>query len=178
MNGTMWKLPEGPPVSETKIQELEHRLGIKFPESLLDIVRLGDGMRPEKSEIVEAGPDGDHVINALLKLETFDEGGILWSHGVLMDNRTNRVLEGLMESNPGVAYEILDKQAEELVSPFRWVIPIGDNGDGWICLDYRADPDRRACRVVDYSLSPVGGADADGLAPVADNFDVLLSMLK
>lgn len=149
---TNW-VPDAAPVSDADIAEIEHELGVKFPEALLALVRVGDGMQPENRIVKHGG----RVIEGFSQILPFAHKAILTS------------CEGLLENAEDVGRDPKD---------LRWVIPIIDTGDGWICLDYRDDPQRLRYRVVGYSLSPVDEADANGLYPIADSFEELVGMLR
>lgn len=150
----VWKWPEGPPVSAAKVKDIEAALGVVFPRSLVEVLHCGDGLQPDPEGVV-AGPAGEEVvINILGKLETF------WDHGILR------------------AKELLNEYGKERGQDLEWIIPIGDNGDGWICLDYRSDPRRENCSVVDYSLSPLDDADENGLVFISPDFETFIGMLR
>jgi hypothetical protein len=153
----VWLDASGPPVSEAEIVEVERQLGVKLPESYLTVVRLADGLRPDK-ELIVAGPsDNPHVVDALVQILRFEDAHIVQGHHSLLGSA-----------------DAYGRNSESL----RWVIPIAENGDGWICLDYRDDPSRVNYKVVGYSFPQVAEADADGLYPIADSFGELLTMLK
>jgi len=152
-SGVLWRGAAGPPASDAQIREIEQALHVVLPASLLALVRLADGLQPEHDSIVQGG----EAIDALTQILRFSDGQILNCRDAMLEDAENA-----------------DRDPEAL----RWVIPIADNGDGWICLDYRADPGRVAYRVIAYSLSRVSNADQDGLYAIADSFDALLGMLK
>jgi len=173
-----WRLPEGPPVTEDRIEELERKLGVKFPEELLQIVRIGDALQPASWTIVKKSLGENIVIGSLIKILSFEDKSIKSNQEVMICNREDVILDKLMEEGKIDDNRSLLSQAKELAGDFRWIIPIGENGDGWICLDYRDDPERAKCQVVSYDQSTNDDLDADGLVFIADSFQSLLSMLR
>src|SRR5262245_2693283 len=102
-----WRWASGPPVSKNQIANIQRALGVALPESLLNIVRTGDGLRPDRRLIVDSRTDGEHVLDGLAAILRFGDESILRSHESMMEDAENRYRD------PG---------------RLRWVIPIAHNG--------------------------------------------------
>ena len=178
MSSSVWRRADGPAVSEERVAEIERQLNVKLPDSLLNVVRMGDGMRPHGELIVERATDEGRVLDALTAILPFADQSLLQSQSSLISDHVSKNLEALMEREKDADAKVLEQFAQNQAKDLRWVIPIADNGDGWICLDYRGDPNRIAYRVVGYSLTPVDGADRDGFGAIAETFEELVTMLR
>lgn len=150
--GLLWQSTSHASASAVQIHDIEHALGVKFPDSILALVQISDGMQPEFQFIWQGG----QVSNAFARLLRFSDGEILRAHEAMLEDAENT-----------------DRSSDEL----RWVIPFADDGDGWICLDFRGDQHRVAYRVVSYDFSRVSRDDPHGLDFIAGDFETLLRML-
>lgn len=145
MSSIVWRWGTGP-FSERVIVSTERGLGVNFPADYRECVRENGGGAPEPSGFSLALADGRRIsgrASLLLSLdprEDEDVGGTVMS--LTMDER---LPEGL--------------------------IPIISDGEGnYVCLDYRADPSRKAPTIAYLS--------ADGAAaPLAETFTGFLELL-
>jgi cell wall assembly regulator SMI1 len=144
-----WKHCE-PPVEDAILNDLEHKLGVKFPQDFRDVMKICHGGTPvERSDFVYVDPDLGPVgvsLGALLNLHNDDVEGIL---------KTMELLS-------------LDDQLPEGIIPFA-----DDGGGDMMCLDYREDPGHP--KVVYWAHER---EKHDSIIPLADSFTEFLSMLE
>jgi len=116
-----------PPVDSAVIEALEAELGLRFPEALKKVWARGDGREVENPKFYRDAPDGRELVDVMHHLLTVGDGELRRVTEVVRDFGVDRDVD------------------------LNRVIPIGNTGDGFICLDYRVteqDPP-----VVDLSMS-------------------------
>lgn len=138
------------PLTEKMIRSAERDLGVEFPTDYRACVRENHGGAPDPAGFrVPFAPDRRemHAVGLLLTLDPRESENVLQTRAELA------------ESGP-----LPDG-----------VIPIINDGSGnYVCLDYRADPARKAPTIAFFAnqLAPV-----DALIPLATTFAEFLSAL-
>ena len=181
MNELSWKHPLGPPVPQGRFEQVQASLGVILPATLRSIVGKGDGLRP-----VRGGQNASLLVDtAADRRPAASEGRVSRAGPVLTGSKSRPVgqferLLDFADNSFGIlhGHEVLVEHGQAHRVDLRWVVPIADNGGGFICLDYRQDPTRRSASVLSYFYPPVEEADPVGFHWIASDFDAALQMLQ
>jgi hypothetical protein len=162
------------PVSESRIAEVQARLGVRFPEAFLDWVRHHNGGYPEPGCF------------AFLNTATgeMDEGGI----GALLDFRESmdKYLKQIYRNDPDLWkdmdiqpwWTIEDENLDDRVDHFTpGLIAFAEDGGGnYLCFDYRGGKDNPDPPIVLWHHEFHSGGEEPFF--VAKNFDALVDLLR
>lgn len=148
----LWK--EGVGGDEEKIpwehlEEVEEELGIRFPESYVQIVLEHNGGIPVPGYYEVEGPNGKKILNGI-QLIFFEPDEFPEEDNFVKEYR----------------YHVKEYGFPEGVYPFA-------EGEGWTCFDYRNAPDGEP-KIVWWSYK----LDKKTFYPVCDTFSELLNKLR
>lgn len=156
-----WRKPIATAAGKQEIDLVQERLGVIFPKTYLELLQIGDGLVPDDQGLYSVDENGKYV-----------EGNGISNFLPIKGNEICECHETLLDDAVNYGYDL---------TQLKWVIPIADDADGWICLDYRDDPQRKKCKISCYDITKYTNdpyLDEDyGVLHIADSFEKLLEML-